>query len=68
MDAFNQLMQLLQTGVVAYGTYELAFGFMGLASGFKEKVGSEIARGFGGCVAGSLIIAAAYIISTIKVG
>ena len=68
MEAFNSLIQLIVSGLTAYGVFEIVFGLVTLATGFKNHTGPEILRGAGGLVGGALVVTAAITLSTISIG
>lgn len=66
MNLFTQVLDLVKLGVSAFGMLWVVWGAVTLGVGIKDKTGPQIAQGFGTLVGGGIIVAAAQLISQIK--
>lgn len=66
METFNQVLQLAQKGVIAFGTFWIVWGLVVLGSGLKDKTAPDIKQGIGQIVGGAVIVLAGALIANIK--
>lgn len=68
MEIFNQGLEIIQTAVIALGGFVAAWGLIQIGLGYKDHASPQIQQGLGWLVGGAIIIAAAGLIMTIKMG
>lgn len=65
MDMFNNVLQIVQKGVAAFGVFWIVWGLIVLGSGIKDKTAPDIKQGIGQIVGGAMIVSAALLIGQI---
>ena len=45
MDTFNQVLELVQKGVTAFGVFWIVWGLVVLGTGLKDKTAPDIKQG-----------------------
>ena len=65
MDTFNQVLELVQKGVTAFGVFWIVWGLVVLGTGLKDKTAPDIKQGIGQICGGALVVLAGNLISNI---
>lgn len=65
MDTFNQVLELVQKGVIAFGTFWIVWGLVVLGTGLKDKTAPDIKQGIGQICGGAVIVLAGALITNI---
>ncbi len=62
MEAFNQVLDITQKGILAFGVFWIVWGLIVLATGLKDKTAPDIKQGIGQIVGGAMVVTAAGLI------
>ena len=65
MDTFNQVLELVQKGVTAFGVFWIVWGLVVLGTGLKDKTAPDIKQGIGQICGGALVVLAGNLTSNI---
>lgn len=68
MSQFTSVLNLIKTGIQAFGILWVVWGGVTLGIGLKDKTAPEIKQGFGTLIGGAIVYFAANLISNINIG